>query len=171
MPASGGPGSIAGTGNLSQRGLVVQDTTMVQAEPVPAARRGRLRSVLRFTLHYLGMIVAMVVGMVALGPLWHLAWPALQNYPSLDAVVMVTNMSIAMLVWMRIRGHDWMGIFWMCAAMYAGLALVLPPYWAGRITEGDMMMGAHGLMLPLMLVVMLVRPHRHHDQRGRPGPA
>jgi flagellar biosynthetic protein FliP len=121
------------------------------------SRPRRTRTVLRFAGHYLEMVVAMVVGMVALGPLWHLAWPGLADQPTLDVLVMATNMSIGMAVWMRIRKHHWRGIAWMCAAMYAAFAVVLPPYWAGLIDADTMMTVGHVLMLPLMLLVMLRR--------------
>jgi flagellar biosynthetic protein FliP len=120
-------------------------------------RPRRVRSVLRFALHYLEMVVAMAVGMFALAPLWHLAWPGLMDLPTAHVVVMATNMSIGMAVWMRIRKHSWTGIAWMCAAMYVAFAVVLPPYWAGLIDAGTMETAGHVLMLPLMLVVMLRR--------------
>jgi hypothetical protein len=133
-------------------------------------KRPVMRRVLRFTLHYGEMWLAMAVGMIALGPLWNLGWPGLRDHPALDFAVMVTNMSIAMAVWMRLRRHDWAGIAWMTGAMYASL-VVVPPYWAGLIREGDMMMWGHLLMVPLMLLAMLRRPHGHFSVRGTGGSA
>jgi hypothetical protein len=121
------------------------------------ARVTRRRRALRFALHYLEMVVAMMVGMFALAPLWHLAWPGLMDLPTAHVLVMATDMSIGMAVWMRIRKHGWPGIAWMCAAMYVAFAVVLPPYWAGFIDAGTMETAGHVLMLPLMLVVMLRR--------------
>ncbi len=120
-------------------------------------RATRRRTALRFTLHYVEMVVAMFVGMMALGPLWHLVWPGLMEQPTLHVLVMATDMSIGMAAWMRLRKHNWAGIAWMCAAMYAAFAVVLPPYWAGLIDAGTMETAGHVLMLPLMLVVMLRR--------------
>ena len=127
-----------------------------------------MRRVLRFALHYGEMWVAMIAGMIVLGPLWNLVWPGLRDHPALDFAVMVTNMSIAMAVWMRVRRHDWPGIAWMSGAMYASL-VVVPPYWAGLISEGDMMMWGHLLMVPLMLLAMLRRPHGHSAVPGAAG--
>jgi flagellar biosynthetic protein FliP len=44
------------------------------------------------------MLIAMVVGMVALGPLW----PDLQGDSELHVLVMATNMTIGMAVWMAL---------------------------------------------------------------------
>ena len=65
-----------------------------------------------FVRHYREMVAAMIVGMVALGPLWNLALnaagaPGLLDRAELGALVMATNMTIAMSAWMRYRGHRW----------------------------------------------------------------
>jgi flagellar biosynthetic protein FliP len=60
----------------------------------------------------------MVVGMFALGPLWSLALPGLDDRPAAQAVVMATNMTAGMALWMRIRRHAWPRIAEMSAAMY-----------------------------------------------------
>ena len=147
MPGRGDPGSIAAM-------VIVQHKESV------------LRRVLRFALHYAEMWVAMIVGMIALDPLWHLVWPGLADHPSLSFAVMVTNMNIAMAGWMRLRRHDWVGIAWMVGAMYASLVVLLP-YWAGLFSEGAMMMWGHLLMAPLMLLAMLRHPHGHaHGVEG-----
>jgi flagellar biosynthetic protein FliP len=131
------------------------------AGPVAAPPR-RGRRALRFAGHYLEMVAAMAVGMVLLGPVWHSAWPGLADRPDLDVVVMATNMSIGMAAWMRLRGHGWGGIGWMCASMYAAFAVVLPLYWAGLVDAGTMSTAGHLLMLPFMLLVML---RRHRPRR------
>ena len=133
------------------------------APELSTTRPRRARSVLRFTAHYLEMVLAMTVGMVALGPVWYLAWPGLMDQPTLGVLVMATDMSVAMALWMRLRGHDWTGIGWMVAAMYLPFALALPPYWAGLLSEAGMMTAGHVLMLPLMALVMLGRPHAHRS--------
>ena len=128
--------------------------SILAGDPRPVAAR---RSVLRFTLHYAEMLAAMAVGMMLLAPLWDAVWPGLADRPDLHALVMATDMSIGMALWMRLRRHGWRHIAAMCAAMYVAFLLVLPPYWAGMIS-GDTMMGVgHLLMLPLMLAVMLRR--------------
>jgi glucose-6-phosphate-specific signal transduction histidine kinase len=122
-----------------------------------STRRSSLRGHLRFAGHFVEMVVAMLVGMVALGPLWSLALPGLFHRPDTGALIMATNMSIGMALWMRIRRHSWPRIAEMCAAMYVPFAALLLPYWLGAISGEALMMGGHVLMLPAMLAAMLWR--------------
>ncbi len=119
----------------------------------------RTRSVLRFAGHYLEMVVAMMVGMVVLTPLWQLAWPGLADRPDLEMIVMAFDMTVAMAAWMRVRRHPWPHIARMCVAMDLGFVLVLPAYWAGALSSDAMMGLGHGLMLVLMFAAMLRDPH------------
>ena len=130
----------------------------------------------RFTRHYLEMVVAMAVGMVVLGPLWPLALdaaraPGLLDRPELDALVMATNMTVAMSAWMRYRGHGWRATTEMAAAMYLPFVVLFPPLWLGLIAPGTMLVAGHVLMLPAMAAVMLLRPaeylHCHGEGTGR----
>jgi hypothetical protein len=134
-------------------------TTQLTAPSDPhaeAATGGR--RLWHFLRHYLEMVLAMLAGMVALGPLEHLVWPALTARADVGVLVMATNMSIGMGAWMRFRGHSWRGIAEMSAAMYLPFAVLLVPYWAGTLTAPALMAWGHLLMLPAMALVMLVRP-------------
>ena len=120
----------------------------------------------QFVRHYLEMVVAMVAGMVALGPLWTLALdtagvPGLLDRPELNALVMATNMTVAMSAWMRYRGHGWRAAAEMAAAMYVPFLVLFPPLWLSVITPGTMVVAGHVLMLPAMAGVMLLRPHEY----------
>lgn len=128
------------------------------------------RTRLRFAGHFVEMIVAMLVGMFALGPLWTLALPGLSAYPDAEALVMATNMSIGMALWMRIRRHAWPRIAEMSAAMYAPYLVMLVPYWLSAVPGHAVMMAGHILMVPAMLAVMLWRRHdySHHGHHGQP---
>lgn len=115
------------------------------------------RSVLldrRFVRHVLEMVAAMVVGMVVLGVLW----PDLHGRTELHALVMATNMTVGMAAWMAWRRHGPISIVEMSAAMYLSFAVLLPPFWAGWISEGAVLTAGHVLMLPAMVLVMLRRP-------------
>jgi DNA-binding NarL/FixJ family response regulator len=84
----------------------------------PTTRKGHLR----FALHYLEMVVSMLVGMFALDPLW----PAgLTGHDAVGTLVMATNMSIGMAVWMTVRRHPWRRTAEMVAAMYAPFVVLL----------------------------------------------
>jgi flagellar biosynthetic protein FliP len=122
------------------------------------AAHSRGRAIWHFTRHYLEMVVAMLVGMVALGPLEHLVWPALTARHDVGVLVMATNMAIGMGAWMRFRGHSWRGITEMSASMYLPFAVLLVPFWTGAISGSAMMTWGHILMLPAMALVMLLRP-------------
>ena len=119
-----------------------------------------------FVRHFLEMVVAMVVGMVALGPLWTLALdaagaPELLDRPELAALVMATNMTVAMAAWMRFRGHGWAATGEMSAAMYVPFVVLFPPLWLGLLGPDTMLVLGHVLMLPAMAGVMGLRPHEY----------
>jgi flagellar biosynthetic protein FliP len=106
----------------------------------------------RFVRHFLEMLAAMVIGMVALEPLW----PTIDRV-ELHALALATNMTIGMAAWMAIRRHSWPSIAEMSGAMYAPFIILFLPYWAGLITAGDLFTLGHLLMLPAMLLAMLRR--------------
>ena len=128
----------------------------MSAEPTTGSRR-RARPAVRFTLHFLEMVVAMVVGMIVLGPVWAFAWPGLSDVMTAQVLVMATNMSLGMALWMKIRRHGWASIIEMSAAMYVPFLVLLPFYWAGVMTGMTLMGAGHVLMLPAMLIAMLRR--------------
>ena len=144
----------------------------------PTPQSARRRAVWHFVRHYLEMVVAMFVGMVALHPAWSFAADALGFADLLErtdvmAMVMATNMTLAMTAWMAYRGHGWRPIAEMAAAMYLPFVVFLPPLWAGLVTGETLMTAGHVLMLFAMAGVMLLRPHEythahhaHHDQHA-----
>ncbi|GAA1008206.1 hypothetical protein Aple_070880 [Acrocarpospora pleiomorpha] len=121
---------------------------------------------LRFTLHYVEMIIAMFVGMFALGFLQSAVGLGISHmeYPDLGYLVMAFNMSVGMAVWMRFRGHAWRPTLEMCAVMFAPAVPLFPLLWLDVIDGGTLMMVAHIAMFPLMLGVMLLRraEYAHH---------
>jgi hypothetical protein len=85
----------------------------------------------RFARHHLEMLVAMLLGMAVLGPLESalldpLGWRSVRAVPELDALVMATNTTAAMVAWMGYRGHSWAATGLMAAAVH------LPVRRAGR---------------------------------------
>ncbi len=115
------------------------------------------RANLRFTLHFAEMIVSMLVGMIALAPVWRLAAPDLPARADVEAVVMATNMARGMALWMAVRRHPWPRIAEMSAVMYVPFAVMLVPFWLGWVSGHAVMMAGHILMVPLMLAAMLWR--------------
>ncbi|TNH25280.1 hypothetical protein FHG89_23310 [Micromonospora orduensis] len=116
-------------------------------------------------LWHLGeMALAMIAGMVLLGPLWETAGAPLGLSGALGradvaALVMATNMTVGMTVWMRCRAHHWRGIVEMAAAMYVPFLLLLVPFWAGVLDGDALLVGGHLLMVPAMVLVAV--RHRH----------
>jgi hypothetical protein len=76
----------------------------------------------RFWRHYAEMLVSMIVGMVVLGPLW----PELPLSVELRALVMATNMTVAMAAWMALRRHSWVAVGELGAAMYLPFLALFP---------------------------------------------
>ncbi len=114
-----------------------------------------------FVRHYVEMVVAMFVGMVALGALQQAVWPALTARADIGLMVMATNMSIGMGAWMRFRGHSWRGIAEMSASMYLPFVVLLVPLWTGAMGEHAVMGWGHVLMFPAMALAMLLRPSEY----------
>ncbi|MGH3358280.1 MAG: hypothetical protein ACRDO7_05720 [Nocardioidaceae bacterium] len=119
-----------------------------------------------FLRHYLEMIAAMLVGMAVLGTLTYgvqlatgLRLPTAEH-PELASLKMAFDMSIAMIVWMRHRGHGWASTLEMAAAMFAPALALFPLLWLGALSADAMHLAEHLLMLPLMWLLML----RHRTQ-------
>jgi flagellar biosynthetic protein FliP len=119
-----------------------------------AAPRPTARKLARFTGHYVEMVAAMIIGMMALGALWPAAW---LERADVDAIVMATNMTVAMVLVMALRRHSWPRIAEMSAAMYLPFLALLVPYWLGAISGTALMVAGHVIMFPLMLAAMVWR--------------
>ncbi|MGI5130709.1 hypothetical protein ACQEVB_28155 [Pseudonocardia sp. CA-107938] len=123
----------------------------------------RTRAAARFLLHYAEMSVAMMIGMMALAPVWRFVWPGSADVFEIHLAVMATNMAIGMAVPMLLRRHSWRAIAEMSAVMYVAFLAVLVPYWLGVAGTGFVVLWGHVLMFVAMFVLMLVRPmHGHH---------
>ena len=131
----------------------------------------------RFARHYLEMVVAMLLGMAVLGPLESalldpLGWQSVRAVPELDALVMATNMTAAMVVWMRYRGHSRAATGLMAAAVYLPFIVLFAPLWLGALSPTGMLVGGHLLMLLVMASAMLLRREEcagcHQAARSRP---
>ena len=132
-------------------------------------RAARLRP---YAWHYVQMLIAMTVGMMAFTPLWILAFGQLGRAATLDrpdvfGLTMATSMAVGMGLWMKFRRHSWAAIGEMSAAMYVPFLVLFPFLWAGVMSGALLMILGHVLMLPAMALAMLLRKseygptHRH----------
>jgi hypothetical protein len=150
---------------------------MMNSSNVQEVTRTRETSWLSFTRHLAEMVVAMVMGMVALAPLWIAVFTlfgcsSLLKHADVHAMAMATDMAIGMALWMRYRGHGRQSILEMVGAMYLPFFVLFGPYWVGLITAGALLTFGHILMVPTMVGVMLRRraeySHRGHHRTGLP---
>jgi hypothetical protein len=139
--------------------------------PYDQPRRSHLAGWAPFIRHYIEMVLAMAIGMVALMPLEMSAFQAagvsqVMNRVELMTLVMATDMAIAMAAWMAYRRHGWRDIAEMTAAMYLPFVIFFPATLTGIMSGGTMVFAGHVLMLVAMLALMLWR--RDHYCHGRP---
>ncbi|MGH3712963.1 MAG: hypothetical protein ACRDT4_05805 [Micromonosporaceae bacterium] len=153
------------------RAAIVSSPAAAPVAPAVADTTASVRSPVRgFVWHYLQMLIAMMVGMMVLAMparwlLGALGASAAFDSPVWDALIMATNMTIGMSLWMWFRKHTLVSIVEMGAAMYVSFAVLFPPYWMGSL-PGEAIMGiGHLLMLPAMLGAMLWRRHEHLRHR------
>jgi hypothetical protein len=129
----------------------------------------------RFIRHFAEMVLAMVAGMLILEPVWRviytaLGWSGVFDRADVASLVMATDMTLGMAIWMRHRGHGWASVAEMGAAMYIPFLVLFVPFWMGMLDGGTLMLAGHLLMLPAMVAAMLYR--RGEYTRGHlPPPA
>jgi hypothetical protein len=163
-----------------QSGLMTEfkEAAVHPADPGTAAGiTNRSRSAKRAWVHVLRhfgeMLLAMGAGMLLLGPAWQAAYTALGiadvfTRPDVGALVMATNMTAGMSVWMRYRRHSWPAVGEMGAAMYVPFLILFVPFWAGALSGNALTIAGHLLMLPAMAVAMRRRRGEylpHHNAR------
>lgn len=160
MPHAAVLRSIA-AGRVEGMRQTLTNDPVVSAPPAAAHPAGGVRHLLR---HLGEMALAMVAGMVLLGPLWTVAGAPLGltatlARPDVAALTMATDMAVGMTAWMRYRRHSWAASGEMAAAMYLPFLLLLGPYWAGSLGADALLLGGHLLMIPAMVLVAV--RHRH----------
>jgi deazaflavin-dependent oxidoreductase (nitroreductase family) len=130
-----------------------------------------------FVRHLVEMIVAMLIGMAALGAAVSLVFALLGHsnllhYAGLRGLLMSAYMTVGMAVWMRHRDHGWSSVGEMAAAMFVPYLALIGPFVAGSIPADQFLGAMHVLMVPCMIAVMLhrreeySRDHRQHASRG-----
>jgi hypothetical protein len=128
--------------------------------------RRRNSAVRNFARHYVEMLIAMFVGMAALGFVAELALSAAggsssqlqDDAPAAMLLGMAFNMTVPMVGWMRYRGHGWPASIEMAASMFIPTFAAIGLLGAGLVGGiGTALMIQHVAMFPSMLVAMLLR--------------
>ena len=128
-----------------------------------------------FVRHYAEMVVAMFLGMFALGmPLAALlgvvgidvaAWET--DAPELMLLGMAFTMSVPMAAWMRHRGHGWAPVWEMTGSMFVPSFAAIGLLWVGSVEDtGALLFIQHIGMFPSMLAVMLLRLDEYASHGG-----
>ena len=127
----------------------------------------------RFVLHYFEMCIPMCIGF-AVGDLVYFSIAGLLGYsepftelPVLSVLVVTFAMTAPMTAWMLYRGMPRRATWEMSATMPILAIILLTLGWRGVVPTGDLALLMHGLMMPVMLVPMVLRPglyagHMHH---------
>jgi hypothetical protein len=140
----------------------------VEKTPHVLSIRTTAGSVGRFVRHFGEMLLAMFIGMAVFGALFGALLVAvgtssdevLETAPALVAVVLMFNMTVPMVLWMRHQGHARARIVEMVGAMGAVAAVTVVLLWAS-VVESLAVCGVEcALMLPAMAAVMLM----HRDE-------
>jgi flagellar biosynthetic protein FliP len=125
--------------------------------------------------HLVEMILAMMIGMAALGAVWRgvLALCGANtsefrlHHAAVVALVMAFDMTVPMVWWMRHRGHAWARGAEMAGAMFVPTLLLIALLQLDAVSGESLIGLEHALMLPAMLAVMFwrldeyTRPHAH----------
>ena len=126
-----------------------------------------------FVWHLGEMFLAMVVGMAALDGVFNgLLGVAGTSYtdlvdsaPAAVALILMFNMTVPMLLWMRVRGHEASEVSEMSVAMVVVGATTVFLLWLSVIESAAICGVECGLMIPAMVAAMLLHPWL---QAGRP---
>ncbi len=118
---------------------------------------GPVRQIVRFTWHFVQMVVVMMLGMLPLGPILaalgqsHLS----TRSPDAFALAMTASMVLPMAAFMRIRGHSWERTAEMVGAMTVPNALLLAGSLLGLLPRKEALSVVGAGMGPLMWAGML----------------
>ena len=155
------------------RSEAVRSEAVSRRGPHPPARPS-IGSVVswRFAGHLAEMVLAMIVGMVALGLLLGAVGepPGYHASPMYQYGLMCAAMAVPMVAWMRVRGHSWSDGAQMTAAMTVPVLVLVAPAELGLtvpgLTGGSLMVVTHMAMVVAMGVWLALRwigrGHRGH---------
>ncbi|GAA4089658.1 DJ-1/PfpI family protein [Nonomuraea soli] len=130
----------------------------------PSAGKGRV--IARLVWRSLEMMIAGVVGMMALPVLWNAVLPEISRF-DVAALLMSANMAIGVAVWMLARRYRWPRIAEMGVAVVAPFLVLLVPFWYGVLSAAMVMTLGHAAMFILIGLLVMVRRREYADPRHR----
>jgi hypothetical protein len=136
-----------------------QQASPPQARPPTASHKRRIS---HFWRHFLEMLVAMAVGMLATGAIFLSivglkTWDQVTvQYPTQALLAMAAGMSVPMVAWMLVRGMGWRNAYEMAAAMVLPVVPFLCLVWFG-VTKSAWCGGYCTATVVAMLVLMRYR--------------
>ncbi len=127
-----------------------------------------------FLLHFLEMCVVMcAAGIATLSALLRWAGPLIgysefkKQFPELSTVLLAFWFVLVMIVWMRLRRHEWRPTLEMASTSIAALPLVMGAAWLGFIPRTGLFGLECGLACALMIVPILYRLDHYTEAHGR----
>jgi len=136
-----------------------------------------------FIRHYIEMLLVCCIGGLILNFLFFSAitrvgFPNfLQQYPDLSIIVITILLAVPMLIWMRLRGHEWRPTLEMTGEPIVLGVLLISASWINIIPKVEMLPLLKDLVCPLMLIPMFFRldlytsnhaSHQHHMHDTHP---
>jgi hypothetical protein len=80
-----------------------------------------------------------------------------KQFPELSTVLLALWFTVIMIIWMRIRRHEWRPTLEMASTSIAALPLVMGAAWLGAIPRTSLYALECGVACALMIVPMLFR--------------
>ena len=112
-----------------------------------------------FARHYGEMVLAMVAGMIVLGPP---IGAIVGDGETLMLLNMGFSMTVPMVAWMRFRGHGWQVTLEMAASMVLPTIAAVVLFSGGIVGDFDaVLLAEHVVMLAAMALAMLLRPSEY----------
>ena len=128
-----------------------------------------------FILHFMGMCLAMCVGGIALNVAFFGALSLFgatyseDQLPTFALIAIGVNLAMAMVIWMRLRKHEWRSTLEMASTSIILALAVVGAAGIGLIDASDRLATLTSLACPVMLIPMALRwglyahPHAPHS--------
>jgi uncharacterized membrane protein YhaH (DUF805 family) len=148
----------------------MNDTVTTTHTRISGARGGKRR----FLRHFGEMLLAMLLGMGALGGLAELTFVAAgsslgQTSGAVQVLVMGLSMTVPMVAWMSYRGHDRERNVEMAGSMIVPSLVAAGLAAGGTLDSHGALALQHMVMIPAMLGVMLWRYDHYAHPKARGG--